>query len=182
MNTLTTQILQQLEETTNHYLQEIDGFTMEQLTHVEHEDEWSLGQMYVHLVNSALYMQLRNADQCLSQSGDAVIFTGEPTEAWKTMQNIGGFPPIQIQVPSSPQYTPSQPESKEQIAAGLQTVLMRMKETAPKLEQANLQYKVAHPRLGPLHARDWFNLVEMHYRHHLLQEARLKSKFVTSSN
>jgi hypothetical protein len=36
----------------------------------------------------------------------------------------------------SPQYTPEQPESKEQLIQGLNTVIDRMKEIMPKLEKA----------------------------------------------
>ncbi|MCR8642828.1 DinB family protein [Paenibacillus sp. N1-5-1-14] len=180
MTTSITQTVAQFEETLNHYLQELDKYSLEQLTKVVDEEEWSLGQMYLHLINSANNMQLRNAEECLEQSGNAALFTGEQSEGWQTMQKIGGFPPIAIKVPASPMHTPPQPESKEQIVQGLNTVLVRMKEVAAKLDGADLSYTVAHPRLGPLHALDWFNILEMHYRHHLLQKAKITSSWVTA--
>jgi hypothetical protein len=180
MTTSIPQTLVQFEETLGHYLRQLDGYSMEQLTHVVDEEEWTLGQMYMHLIGSALYMQLRNAEECLSQSGNAAAFTEEQSDDWKKMQQIGGFPPVAIKVPASPFYTPQQPESKEQIVQGLLTVLARMKEVGSKLEEADMTYTVAHPRLGPLNAMDWFNVVEMHYRHHLLQEEKIKSTLVSS--
>lgn len=49
-----------------------------------------------------------------------------------------------------------------------------MKEIEPALEKMSKQNTVSHPRFGGLCAEEWFLLVEMHYRHHLLQLDRLK--------
>lgn len=166
--------LKRFEESTNHYLQELNGFSMEQLKLQPNENEWSLGQMVLHLINSALFMQLRNAELCLAQAADSTVSTEEKTEAGRTVFDQGSFPPVRIQVPPSPQYTPQQPESKEQLIQGLNAILQRMKEIGPMLDQATLQNTVSHPRFGALNAREWFLLVEMHYRHHLLQKDRLK--------
>ncbi|MDU7477853.1 MAG: DinB family protein, partial [Paenibacillus macerans] len=70
--------------------------------------------------------------------------------------------------------TPQQPGSKQQLSEGLRGVLERMKRTEPALLQAPERNKMPHPRLGPLNAKEWFLLIEMHYRHHLLQLDRLK--------
>jgi hypothetical protein len=170
----TTETLQRFEEITNHYLQELNGFSMEQLKRQPSENEWSIGQMYLHLINASLYMQLRNVDHCMTQSEDSVISKGEKTESGQAVFDQGGFPPVRIQVPPSPQYTPGQPESKEQLVQGLNAVLSRMKEIEPTIKKAPTQNTVSHPRLGALNANEWFMLVEMHYRHHLQQKDRLK--------
>ncbi|MNO28545.1 DinB superfamily protein [compost metagenome] len=169
----TTEALQRFEETANHYIQELDNFSMEQLKRQPGEGEWSLGQMYQHLINSALYMQLRNVEQCL-QSEDPVAPITEKTKEGTEIFNQGSFPPIRVHVPPSPQYTPTQPESKEQLIQGLNTVIDRMKEIMPQLEQAPIRNTVPHPRFGPLNSKEWFLLIEMHYRHHLLQLERLE--------
>ncbi|OKP93124.1 hypothetical protein A3842_00305 [Paenibacillus sp. P3E] len=171
----TTEALQRFEETANYYLHQLDDFSMEQLKRQPSEDEWSLGQMYLHLINSALYMQLRNIEQCLAPGEDSVASIAEKTREGTEIFDQGSFPPIRVHVPPSPQYTPVQPESKEQLIQGLNTVIGRMKETLPKLEQASLQNTVPHPRFGPLHSKEWFLLIEMHYRHHLLQMDRLRA-------
>jgi hypothetical protein len=170
----TTEILQRFEEITNHYLHELNSFSMEQLKRQPSESEWSIGQMYLHLINTSLYMQLRNVDHCMTQSEDSVVSKGGKTEAGQAVFDQGGFPPVRIQVPSSPQYTPGQPESKEQLVQGLNAVMRRMKEIEPTIENEPLQNTVTHPRFGELNAKEWFMLVEMHYRHHLQQKGRLK--------
>ncbi|NOU94691.1 DinB family protein [Paenibacillus sp. LMG 31456] len=170
----TTEALQRFEEIANHYIHELDHFSMDQLKRQPSENEWSLGQMYQHLINSALYMQLRNIDHCMESRGDSVATAAEITREVAAMFDQGSFPPVRIQVPPSPQYTPKQPESKELLIQGLNTVIRQMKQIEPTLEKASLQNTVSHPRFGALHAKQWFLLVEMHYRHHLLQMDRLK--------
>lgn len=171
----TTEALQRFEEIANHYLHELDCIGIDQLKRQPSENEWSLGQMYQHLINSALYMQLRHIDHCMTQSEDSVASIAGKTREGIEIFEQGGFPPIRIQVPPSPQYTPEQPESKEQLIQGLNTVIDRMKEIMPKLEKASMQNTMPHPRFGSLNAKEWFLLIEMHYRHHLLQTDRLKN-------
>lgn len=166
----TSETLQRFEETAQHYLLELDSFSLEQLQYTPQEDEWSLGQMYLHLVNSALYMHLKNIDVCLQPNGE----TGVKTEAGTAIFNLGSFPPMRIQVPPSPQYTPQQPISKEEIVEGLNDVIRKMREIEPTVGKPTGPSTVSHPRFGALNAGEWFSLIEMHYRHHLLQKERLK--------
>lgn len=172
----TTEALQALEVTVGRYLTELENLDMEQLLHKTNEEEWSLGQMYLHLIQSAQFMHLRNVDQCLAGSEPTLITAGEKTEIGRTVFERGSFPPDRIRVPASPQYTPKQPESKEQLMEGLLAVVERMKHTEPALSQAPERNKVPHPRFGALNAKEWFLLIEMHYRHHFLQLGRLKGE------
>lgn len=170
----TNEALQRFQETVNVYLRELDGFSMEQLSFRPSESEWSIGQMYQHLIQSALFMQLRNAEQCLTGSNDSATANMEKTEVGVAVFKLGSFPPQRIHVPPSPQYTPQQPETKDQLTQGFASVIRRMKEIQPALEESSAQCTVPHPRFGGLNALEWFLLVEMHYRHHLLQLNRLK--------
>lgn len=170
----TREIIKQLEEHTDQYLREVEALGMEQLKWKESDEDWSLGQMYLHLIHSALYMQLSNVETCISNVEQPPVLNAGKSQVGETVFSQGAIPPIRIQVPASPQYTPPQPESKEQIVKGFQTVLQRMEETAPRLDASTSLHKVMHPGFGALDAREWFALIEMHYRHHFLQQERLK--------
>lgn len=172
----TKEALQRFEETATYYIQELERFNLEQLKQKPSENEWSIGQMVQHLINSALYMQLRNIDQCLVLSQDPLVSHVGKTEDGAAIFAQGSFPPIRIQVPPSAQYTPEQPESKEQLIQGLHTVIQRMREIEPSLEKSFKLNTVPHPRFGGLCAEEWFLLIEMHYRHHLLQLERLNKE------
>lgn len=177
----TSEILKNMDELTNHYVEEVNALGMEQLTQKATEEDWSLGQMYIHLINAALYMQLRHAEACLQGNTEIAAIGGEKTEAGVAVFSQGGFPPIRIQVPASPQYTPGQPQNKEQIVEGFRMVMSRMEEIARELEGHHSHYKVQHPRFGALDANEWFALVDMHFRHHLSQEKRLKQALAATA-
>jgi DinB superfamily len=168
------EILKRTSEHTVRYLEEIESLDMEQLTRKESVEDWSLGQMYIHLINAALYMQLQSVEACISETPETTVVNAEKTEVGETIFAQGAIPPIRIQVPASPQYTPPQPESKAQIVSGFHTVLQRMEEILPRLESSSSRHKALHPAFGALDAKEWFALVEMHYRHHFLQQERLK--------
>ncbi|MEK0315018.1 DinB family protein [Cohnella sp. 56] len=180
----TKETLRRFEDTVNDYIRELEGISLGQLLWKPAEAEWSLGQMHMHLIRSAQFMHLRNAAQCLAPDRDPAGVPAGKTEQGEALFEAGGFPPARIQVPPSPQYTPPQPDSKEQIVDGLRDTVRRMTEIEPMVaaafdptgKDAALQPAhptVAHPRLGGLNALEWFRLIEMHYRHHLLQKQRL---------
>lgn len=174
--TSTNEILNSFETTVERYVAELNLLSMDELLEKENEEEWSIGQMYMHLIQSALFMQLRNIDHCLTNNEHTVHSDEVKTELGSQVFEAEQFPPVRVKVPASPQYTPLQPESKEQLAQGLQQVVERMRATASVLvpEKAVTGSKVLHPRLGALNAREWFHLIEMHYKHHFLQLDRLK--------
>lgn len=168
MNTMATQhhmmqqvhvdeVLQHLEHTVKGYIQKLEQVSMEQLLWKPTPDEWSLGQMIVHLIQSAQGMQLANVRRCLSVEEQlvgelATQTSGKDTEATQVGANIaqpqyvaktaqgealfqyGSFPQERIQVPPSPQYTPLQPDHKEQLVEGLQETLRQMMEVAPAVQ------------------------------------------------
>ncbi|MBB3111328.1 hypothetical protein FHS18_003396 [Paenibacillus phyllosphaerae] len=170
----TMEALQAFEATVGRYFVELENLDMTQLLAKPNEEEWSIGQMYMHLIQSAQFMHLRNVDLCLA--GNDVLSGQEldKTENGRAAFERGSFPPIRIRVPASPQYTPQQPENKEQLTEGLRGVVERMRRTEIALSQPHQGNKAIHPNFGALDATEWFLLVEMHYRHHLLQLERLQ--------
>ncbi len=59
------------------------------------------------------------------------------------------------------------------MRAGLNHLIEAMRETAKALEGATEIQKTRHLILGALSAREWYQLTEMHFRHHLRQKRRL---------
>lgn len=80
---------------------------------------------------------------------------------------------MKIKVPPSPDYTPAQPESIEQIRDGIARVCLAVRETADAITASDLGGKVAHPAFGYLDATEWFGMIEMHWRHHVRQKRRV---------
>jgi len=172
----TLHVLNSFESSVERYLAELNLLDMEQLNRKTDEEEWSIGQMYVHLIQSALFMHLHNMEQCLVHSEPMVNANKGKTELGERVFEQEQFPPIRIKVPASPLYTPKSPENVEQLIEGLHRVTEGMRDMEAVLRQSPVTDKVIHPSLGALNAQEWFLLIEMHYRHHFLQLERLKTK------
>ena len=170
----TKEILKSFEFTVERYLAELKKLNMVKLHRKLNEEEWSIGQMYIHLIQSA-FMHLHNIEQCLVDSESAVNAAKEKTEQGKVVFKLQQFPDIRIKVPASPNYTPQPPESMEHLVDGLYLVVERMRNMELVLHQAPVSNKKMHPAFGALNAQEWFLLIEMHFRHHFLQLDRLKT-------
>jgi hypothetical protein len=89
---------------------------------------------------------------------------------------MGAFPPIQIKIPNRPGYTPENPSSKEEIQERFLKLITAVKNIEPILASIPNDCKVEHPGLGYLNAAEWFQLISMHFSHHLCQKERLDKK------
>lgn len=168
------QLLLHVEESVKQIVEELEHYSMEQLTRKPSEEEWSLGQVYMHLIRSALYMQLRQVEVCRDMTAEvAGANQQEKSQQGELVFAAGSIPPIRIKVPASPEYTPPQPASKEEIKEGMQAVLQRMEELASVIVSIPEHHKTMHPGFGYLSAKEWYMLVDMHFRHHVLQRERL---------
>lgn len=156
------------------YKSDLQHYSLDQLRNVSEQGVWSLGQMYNHLILAALDY-LENVRIC------ATSYEEQPqgkTEGGEQLFTIGAFPPIKIKLPDGPGNNPSNSESKADLMSGIDFVLKSMSETEEKLNTINPNYKVRHGGFGWLNAREWFDLVGMHFRHHLRQKVELEQKLV----
>jgi len=48
-----------------------------------------------------------------------------------------------------------------------------MKNILQTVEQSPLESKTPHPAFGYLNAREWYQIIPMHFHHHLRQKSRL---------
>jgi len=84
--------LSRFEETVNGYIRDLEGTSMDQLLWKPAEDEWSLGQMYMHLIRSARFMHLRNVALCLDPNGSPEVTQAGKTEQGEKVFKMGDFP------------------------------------------------------------------------------------------
>ena len=162
-------ILEKFESVAMYYIKELEKYSLEQLRRKPSEDEWSLGQMYNHLL-TASNMQLDAITKCTT---DSATIDGKKTEMGEKVYTMGAFPPIQIKIPDRPGYTPENPKDKEGVKQQLLQLIKQTKEVEPTLASIPSNQKVKHPGLGYLNAVEWFQLIYMHFAHHLLQKERL---------
>ncbi len=176
------QVFAQFQETANKWKTALGTYSDTQLRAQPSPDEWSIGQVYIHILRSALFFHGKQVDTCL-QTSDNANESAHPQAA--QMFEQGSMPPDRIKVPASPQYTPPQPDSKEQILALFGEVEAMMKRLGDEIDEAvnsgQTIGKTSHPRFQFFSAMEWYRLIEMHYRHHLLQKERLDAFLAANS-
>jgi DinB superfamily len=162
--------LKKFKEVFTYWHTELDKYSEEHLSAKPDTESWSMGQVYNHLIFSALYFHLKEVETCLNSSenkNESKNFKG-----FLGFVLLNGFPPIKIKVPASDQYTPSHPESKSEIKDNLDKVKVVMQDVLQKF-QSDLLGKTVHPGFSFLNAAEWYRMIEMHWRHHKRQKETL---------
>jgi DinB superfamily len=167
----TQSILSRFENTAGVWLTSLSQYSEAQFAKKPNADSWSIGQVYNHLVAGTRLYHLQQIAQCLE--GKQTERNGRKQLPGKLTFFLGSFPPIRIKVPPSETYTPKQPQNIDTMKSGLEKLIKIMRETEQKLSGVSEISKTAHPAFGFLNAREWFHLIEMHFRLHLRQKKRL---------
>lgn len=167
-----TIVFQRFQNSAQSWLNAIDSYTPEQFAYQPAPDAWSIGQTYQHLLQATRRMHLHQLDLCIQGKGS-------PMNGGKTMRGrvaflIGSFPPIRIKVPPSKEYTPAQPVDMAAVKRSLVDLVEEMRAASTRLASAGKGgTRTRHPGFGMLGAEEWYQLVEMHFRHHLRQKRRI---------
>ena len=154
------------------YKSNLQNYSLEQLRYITAEGVWSIGQMYDHVILVAMEY-LDNVEICATLKEEQKL---GKTEFGEHLYKIGGFPPIKIKLPDELNTPPSNSDSKEELMNRLNQVMQRLRQWDSKVDSINPNYKVKHGGFGWLNAREWFDLVGMHFRHHLRQKYELEHK------
>jgi hypothetical protein len=149
---------------------ELDTYAPGQFATKPSPESWSIGQVYGHLVIGTLSYHIKQIEECLLSDANQ---KGKKTFAGKFMFLIHAFPPVRIKVPPSLTYTPQQPESKEKIHAGMRLLRKKLQILSGEIETAVHSGKTKHPACGYLDAREWYQLIVMHFQHHRMQKKRI---------
>ncbi|WP_406687855.1 DinB family protein [Rossellomorea vietnamensis] len=147
----------------------LQAYSPEQLRYIPETGVWSIGQMYDHLLVVA-HEYLDSVEACALAGGEQ---TDGKTEFGEYLFNLGGFPPIKIQLPPELNAPPDNTKTKEDMRRELDQLMERMKELEMKLDEINPNSKQKHGGFGWLNAQEWFDLVGIHFRHHLRQKYEL---------
>ncbi|MFC5447715.1 DinB family protein [Paenibacillus aestuarii] len=152
----------------------LQNYSLEQLRFISAEGVWSIGQMYDHMILVA-HEYLDNVEHCARSH--SVQELGK-TVFGEQLFREGGFPPIKIKLPDELNGPPNNTDSKQTLLNRLFEVEMRLNEWAPLVDEIHADYKVKHGGFGWLNAKEWYDLVDMHFRHHLRQWKELDQKLV----
>lgn len=163
------EIIGVLNKTIDLWLLELKYYTLDQLRIKPSSTDWSMGQVYMHLVEAANY-HIEQVKACLSS--DQNKLENASPEANVMFLN-DSFPDAIIKGPRSNDFTP-QPETKQQIIDGL--VAIRNELDGPialMFSTRRFSGKTKHPGLNYFDAKEWLQFSDMHFRHHLRQKKRI---------
>lgn len=155
------------------YKQSLNEYTIDQLRFKSEEEVWSIGQMYIHVIDVA-EEYIGHIQACTIAAQEEY---GGKTEDGTKAFSEKEWPDVRVKL-EQPANATRNPESKDEIIAGLNELLIKFKYWEEHIHEANQVCKVRHGWFGWLNAREWFEMVGMHSRHHLRQKARLDELLV----
>lgn len=161
MNTV-QQILQQWDGL-------LDSQTMESLQLRENGQGWTLGQLYMHLVQSTVYFS-KQINTCLQSEANQ----DEPLLPKATaIFNAGCLPDIRIEGPVSNSQTP-EPESIPFLHDSFRRLTEKFGQLETAIAAKPSTGKARHPgELGYFSASEWMAFTAIHLKHHFRQYQRI---------
>jgi hypothetical protein len=156
------------------YKSDLQNYSVEQLRHIPEAGVWSLCQMYDHVILVA-HEYLDQLESCASASEEQTL---GKTEFGEKLFRNGGFPPIKLRLPDEMNAPPNNSETNEELMRRVDQVIERMKDWEGKVDTINPNYKIKHGGFGWLNAREWYDLIGMHFRHHLRQKSELEQRLL----
>lgn len=154
------------------YKQSLGKYTLEQLRQIPADGVWSLAQMYDHVIVVA-DEYLDEAEACAN--AEPVQGRGK-TEFGEKLFGAGGFPPVKIRLPDEMNQPPDNSGTSASLLERLVQLERRMRELGQKLHKIQPDLKTEHGGFGWLNAKEWHQLAEMHFRHHLRQKGELEER------
>jgi len=161
-------LIDDFNHTIDTWIKALDEYDFNQLCAKPSSTSWSLGQMYMHLIEDTSYY-IEQIKICLSNNDNA---TAEALPNARAMFANNSFPDEIIEGAPSNQSIP-QPKSKEQLLYCLQNIKTEMNTLATFINQNLFKGKTKHPGLGYFSANEWLQFADMHFRHHLRQKKRI---------
>lgn len=153
------------------YKSDLYTYSLEQLRYISKEGVWSIGQMYDHLIVVA-HEYLDNMESCSISNEEQVL---GKTQFVEQLYKNGRFPPIKIRLPDELNSPPNNTDSKEDLIRRVDQLIQRLSHWESKVNSIYPNSKVEHGGFGWLNAKEWYNLVMMHFHHHLRQKKELES-------
>ena len=161
-------IMDDFNKIVDSWITALDQYSMDQLIRKQSPETWSVGQMYIHLIDDTTFFinQIKICISTKDHSGEVAI----PFAAGMLRNNE--FPDEIIQGSPDNAFIP-QPENKEQLFRDLMSIKQEMNVVGVSMAGSPFGGKSKHPGLGYFSAAEWLQFAVMHLRHHRRQKCRL---------
>jgi len=164
-------ILDRFNETIDKWIDSLDNYTLEMLCTQPQAGSWSLGQVYIHIIEDTTWF-VEQVRICLLTDANS---EKEMHEHAKAMFRINEFPDMQLTGPSTG-VSMRQPETREELQEGLTSIKDKVNQLYFASDPSVSTGKTQHPGFQFFNALEWLQFAEMHMRHHLRQKKRIDDK------
>ena len=164
-------ILDRFNETIEKWIGALDNYTLEMLCRQPRAGSWSLGQVYIHIIEDTTWF-VEQVRICLLTDANS---EKEMHEHAKAMFRINEFPDMQLTGPSTG-VSMRQPETREELLEGLTSIKDKVNQLYFASDPSASTGKTQHPGFQFFNALEWLQFAEMHMRHHLRQKKRIDDK------
>lgn len=161
-------LFQQFEEEWTYWKRALEGYTDESLMQLTEASDWTMGQVYDHLIMTSYNLSCDWIPACLATYEETGHLT--KTAIGTTFFLVGRFPPIRAKFVGP---APAQPQSKAEIETRFDELLPAVRDARDLLNTATQSGKKKHFALGHLDGWEWYRFITMHFRHHRRQKKRI---------
>lgn len=163
----TVGILQPFNATLDEWINVLDHYSFDMLCRKPAAKQWSLGQVYVHLIADTGYF-VERMTAALADSQHAGKHRHEDATR---MLDKNEFPDKLLNNPFPESV--HQPNNKQELYKGLKLIRESVNNLFNEKNFASANGKSEHPGLLFLSAAEWLQFAEMHMRHHFRQKKRI---------
>ncbi|MVN92530.1 DinB family protein [Mucilaginibacter aquatilis] len=157
------------------YRQLIDTIPDEQFNQTPPGGGWSFAEVYSHIMQANLGSTVA-AEKCCRKTG---VHTGKGLNLKGMLFFLlGQFPPGKRKAPAVIENL-TKNITKEEARNLIIKMRKRIDDVWPLIQHSSNEFKISHPGLGMLNARQWFKFSRIHLQHHLKQLNRISKKFST---
>lgn len=161
-------LIENFNQTIDAWIKVSDQYNFTQLSAKPSPASWSLGQLYMHLIESTRFF-IKQIKICTANNDN---INEEAFNDAKAMFRNNEFPDLLLEGPPSNAVTPH-PVSKEQLVTELTHLKEEINRAAALIATSQYNGKTRHFGLGYFSANEWMQFAEMHFRHHVRQKKRL---------
>lgn len=155
-------------DTIDFWISELHRYDAIQLRIQPSENSWSIGQVYMHLVENTCWF-LEQVKRCATTNDHE---SADASPEAKKMFDENSFPDELLEGPPENATTP-QPVSKETLLNDLFRLKEEILAAQYLILNTRFKGKTKHPGLHYFSAAEWFKFAEMHFRHHIRQKKRI---------
>jgi hypothetical protein len=167
-----------IEAVLDTYRNRLDIIPDDQFNVTPPDGGWSYAEVYSHILQADLGSSIA-LEKCTMSSC-------KPTSKGRSLIGLfvltfNRFPPVRVKTPPEIAVrNPVKKITKEDARNLIIKCRKRINDVTPLIKNSSPYCRIRHPRMGMLNARQWFDFILIHSKHHLKQLDRVEKKLHTA--